>query len=333
MKIKKLFLGTSLLALTAITLSSCGSSTNRNTVTPYGTLNSKLNDTIATADGDLKMTVGQYYTQLRKKGYSIITNNINKKIYENEYNVTKALYESQTRNDFINSIGKDKLSYLEYTDNENDSKTKQDKLFDLTSDTAEANEKYLDLRKKLVKEIMTNIAGAIYGTSTVEGINKMTADEKTTAINKYIDTLADEGIFITASDIELDTASTYFTKDENTPMFKSKTTTALAEKIDEILLSQARFLAGRKELYKIADEEYIYDEESETDVKNSDNLFKETTIKSTYESRYKKYGQYNAVIIQFNSRKEAMDAINTIGEIPSDDLAAAKTKYLELYNM
>ena len=43
MKLKKILLGASLAALSAITLASCGSSTTRNTVTPYGTLNSKLN--------------------------------------------------------------------------------------------------------------------------------------------------------------------------------------------------------------------------------------------------------------------------------------------------
>ena len=40
---KKIF-GIVLGALSVLTLASCGSSTTRNTVTPYGTLNSKLNE-------------------------------------------------------------------------------------------------------------------------------------------------------------------------------------------------------------------------------------------------------------------------------------------------
>ena len=151
MKIKKLFLGASLVALSAITLASCGSSTERNTITPYGTLSSKLNDTIATADGDLKMTVGQYYTQLRKNGYSIVKNAMDKQIYSNEIAVTTALFENETRTDFINNVGKDKLSLLEYTDEKDESAVSQEKLFDLTTDSNEANEKYLSLRKKLLK--------------------------------------------------------------------------------------------------------------------------------------------------------------------------------------
>ena len=333
MKIRKLFLGASLVALTAVTLSSCGSSTTRNTVTPYGALNSKLNETFATADGDLKMTVGQYYTQLRKKGYDVITTSINKKIYENEYQVIKALYENDTRAAFISAVGKEKLSYLEFTDESDDSKTSQKKLYDLSADSTEANDKYLDLRKKLIKEIMTSFANSIYSKATVELINKMTAEEKETAIKKYVDTVADEGIYISASDIALDEASTYFSSEENVPMFQAKTIKALKDKLEDLLLNQARLLASRKELYKVADEEYIYDEDSDTDIKNSNYIFKDSSYKTTFNNRFKKYGKYNAVIIQFNSRKEAMDAINAIGEIPADDINAAKAKYLDLYNM
>ena len=70
MKLKKILLTASLATLATITLAACsGNKTKRNTVTPYGNLN--LDETFATAEGDLKMTVGQYYTQLRKNGYSI----------------------------------------------------------------------------------------------------------------------------------------------------------------------------------------------------------------------------------------------------------------------
>ena len=179
MKIRKLFLGASLVALTAVTLSSCGSSTTRNTVTPYGALNSKLNETFATADGDLKMTVGQYYTQLRKKGYDVITTSINKKIYENEYQVIKALYENDTRAAFISAVGKEKLSYLEFTDESDDSKTSQKKLYDLSADSTEANDKYLG---KVVPVLVENISekdeSKVMGyTDTMKLVN-VSADKK-----------------------------------------------------------------------------------------------------------------------------------------------------------
>ena len=78
MKLKKLFVGALLATLGAATLASCTKTTEkRNQVTPYGNLNSKLDTTFATADGDLKMTVGQYYTQLRKSGYSTVTAALN----------------------------------------------------------------------------------------------------------------------------------------------------------------------------------------------------------------------------------------------------------------
>ncbi|MBQ7642185.1 MAG: hypothetical protein IJS83_06915 [Acholeplasmatales bacterium] len=334
MKLKKLLLGASLVALGAVTLSSCGSSTVRNTVTPYGTFNSKLNDTIATASGDLKMTFGQYYTQLRKSGYSTITTAINKNIYKAELEVITGLYNNATRADFITNVGKDKLSVLECTDVEGDSKTAQEKLYDLTSDTTEANDKYLSLRKDLVKTITTTIVNAIYSKTSSKEIDKMTQDDKDSAVKKYIDTLADEGIFINASDIELDNSLSYFTKDDDLPALSTKTATALKDKIDTILLEQARYLGAKKELYKIADEEYIYDEDSEDDIKNSNYLYKEATIKSRYESSYKTYGEYNAIIIQFNSRKEALETINNLGVDFSNlaDVDAAKNAYIQLYN-
>ena len=331
MKLKKILLGASLATLSAITLASCGSSTTRNTVTPYGTLNSKLNDTVATADNNLSMTVGQYYTQLRKNGYSVVTSAINKKIYASEIEVVSGLYNYATRADFINALGKEKLSVLEYTDNEGDSKTAQEKLFDLTSDTTAANEKYEELRYKLVKTITSTLVSSIYSSSSLKAINKMTNDEIETSISKYIDSVASEGIFIEASDIELDKSSTYFKEVDDLPALSKKTLTALSSKVDDLLLTQAKQLAARKELYKISDEEFIYDEDSETDVKNSNYQFKDTSFKSQYESTYKKYGKYNAVVIQFNSRKEAMNAIGSVGNIPADDLDTAKAKYLELY--
>ena len=90
MKLKKILLTASLATLATITLAACsGNKPQRNTVTPYGNLN--LDETFATAEGDLKMTVGQYYTQLRKNGYSIVTNAINKNIYSNEIEVIYGL--------------------------------------------------------------------------------------------------------------------------------------------------------------------------------------------------------------------------------------------------
>ena len=332
MKIKKILLTASLMTLGAVTLASCGSSkTKRNTTTPYGNLN--LDETIATA-GDYKMTVGQYYDQLRKSGYSVITNAINKEIYKDEIEVTNALFNYETRTDFINNLSKEKLSLLECTDTADDSKNAQDKLYDLTSDTAEANEKYEQLRKKLVKNVHQTLASAIYSQSSAKEFAKMKDKDKETAIKKYVDTIAKEGIYITAADIDepsIPTDTSYFTKDDYLVEFSQATLTKLKDKVDEILLTQARNLAGKKGLYQVADEEYIYDEESEDDIKNSFYLFKDTSIKSRYENKLKNYGTYNAIIIQFNSRREAMNAIEAYN-IVEDDLDNAKTAYVQLYN-
>ena len=335
MKLKKLFVGAAVATLGVTALASCSKKVEtRNQVTPYGSLNSKLNETVATANGDLKMTVGQYYTQLRKSGYSLITTALNKYIYADEVAAMTGLYENATRADFISNVGKDKLAYFEYTDNEGDSKTAQDKLFDLTSDTAEASEKYEEIRKKLIKDITTNLSGAIFSTSSAKAIDQKNEKDLNILINKYIDSVAEDGIFITASDIKysLPSDTTFFTKDDDLITFDQSTLNTLKDKVNDIILTQARYLEGRKELFKIADEEYIYDEDSEDDIKNTNYMFKESAIKSQYESKYKTYGEYNAIVIQFNSRKEAMDAIQSIGgAIEKDNLEVAKAKYLQLY--
>ena len=332
MKIKKIFLTASLLTLGAVTLASCSSSkTKRNTVTPYGNLN--LDETLATA-GDLKMTVGQYYDQLRKSGYNVVTNAITKELFKDEIEVTTALFNNETRTDFINNLSKEKLALLECTDESGDSKHEQDKLYDLVSDTTEANEKYLELKKKLVKTVHQSLSNAIYSTSSAKDFAKMKDEDKTKAIAKYIDTVAKDGIFITASDIEepsIPTDTSYFTKDDDTVEFSQATLAKLQDKINDILLTQGKNLAGKKGLYQVADEEYIYDEKTEDDIKNTYYLFKDTSIKSRYENKLKNYGTYNAIIIQFNSRREAMSAIEAYN-IQENDLDNAKTAYLNLYN-
>ena len=331
MKIKKLFITASLAALATVTLASCsGSKTKRNTVTPYGQLN--LDETIATAnDGDLKMTVGQYYTQLRKNGYSVVTDAINKKIYADELEATKGLYQNETRTDFINNLGKEKLANLECTDSGDDSKTNQEKLYDLVSDTEEANQKYLELRKKLMKTIHSTLSTSIFGVSSAKEFKKLKDEDKTISINKYIDTVASEGIYITAADIEdpiLPTDSSYFNKTDDLIQLTNTTLSKLQQKIDATLLSQARNLASKKELFKVADEEYIYDETTEDDIKNTFYLFEEKNIKKRYEDKYKKYGTYNVIIIQFNSRREAMNAVEGINFTDEN----AKNEYINLYN-
>ena len=331
MKIKKILLTASLAALATATLASCSGSktTKRNTVTPYGNLN--LDETFATANGDLKMTVGQYYTQLRKNGYSVVTSAINKAIYKDELEVVTGLYNYETRTDFINNLGKEKLQRLECTDAEGDSKTSQEKLYDLTSDTEDANQKYLDLRRKLLKSIHSSISGSIFGVTGAKAYNKLKADEKETAVLKYIDTVSAEGIFITASDIDdpiVPDDTTYFTKVDDILQLTDNTLAKLQQKVDDMLLQNARYLAGKKELFKIADEEYIYDEETEDDIKNTNYLFEEKLIKKRYEEKYKTYGTYNAIVIQFNSRKEAFEAVanNPIYE------ESPEAGYIDLYN-
>ena len=77
MKIKNKLLITLGASTIALTLASCGND-KVNQVVPYGSLNDLLSNTVATANNDQKITLNQYYTKLRSKGYDLVSSQINK---------------------------------------------------------------------------------------------------------------------------------------------------------------------------------------------------------------------------------------------------------------
>ena len=296
-KFKKIFLAIVTLAL-GVSLASCKDKDARNQHVPYGTINEST--VIATANnGAYTLNAKTYYDKLRTKSYDVFLRELKYQLLNAEITaLTNLLYNK----DSLSETDKATLAY--------------------TGQAKDADVDYL--YAKYDRLVGTTFASAIYGTYSLSTFNNKTADDKALAVTKYVQTQVNKGF--NANDInaevivnnELEIITVDYTK-------------LPAELVKETILTQAQNLYSEKELYKIAGEKEVpsKDEDgNEVMVKNSYNVFTETQYKSTYASSLKNYGTYKAVIIQFNSYKDAKDAIAKV----SASIENPEAFYLELYN-
>ncbi len=334
----KVFATGVLTALTISTLVSCGSETTaRNTVTPYSSFADKLSDKVAEANnGEYSMTFEQYYAKLKYNSYDLLTTKIQNVIYEKEFNALTGVYKNATLEAFKNDskYGDASLEYLKFTDSEDEDEA--DKLlYEIT------DEKYNEIRNKLLLKINSNLSSVIFSSSSAKAILKYTEAEAAQKEAKMVDNMAQIAIDINPkTDIKFVSygmSGYLFDEDDDVLQFDQITLDKFETKVNETILTEAKNLSARKALYKIADQEYIYNEDTETYVKNNNYLFKDSSLKQTYEQNFKKYGKYHAVIIQFNSRKDAEDAMAFLGEEiesydkDTKDVDKAFNQYKKLY--
>lgn len=301
MKFIKKFLILALFAVLGISIASC-STNKRNTIVPYGDLD--LNATVATSEKNITLTNNELYSRFRAKGYDILTEAIKNEFYKAEYTALTNLINSESY-DSLSDNDKKVLAY----NNDNEDNT-------ITED------RYNELKKLTLETISTTLANNIFGTSSKYEIDSMTEDEKEQSIKKYIDSQARINIHLIESDID-------YYDENNDDIVEMSLEKIPAEIVNTILLNEAEKLYAKKQLYKIADEEYL-NVDTEEETKNTYYLFNEENIINTYNKSYKTFGNYNAIIITFNSRREAMQAINKLGtEITEEN---ALDSYLSLYN-
>jgi len=320
MKFKKSLLSLGLVACATLALASCGNNSSRNTVVPYGKLNASLNSNIATA-GDLSLTVSEYYSKLRAQGYDVVKDEIKKQIYNAEYNAVKVMYETK---DFNSVADKDALK----------------KVFELKKDntslyTLDA-EKYTEIRQKLLKEINNSIASTIYGVTTYEKFDALTQKDLNKKVSTFIDTQAKVGVTLTKNDIRIveKNAATYqLNADSDAIEVAPETLAKLADLVDAQLLSQAAQFSSRNALYQIAEDKTVKNDDDE-DVKNDNNIITDTAIKSSFNSSYATYGEYRAIIIQFDTLLEANTVINKVlnNNAISTDENTALDQYINIYD-
>ena len=327
---KKILALTSVLALAGLTLASCGG-TERNTTTPTGSLD--LNASVATAEnGKYTLSNGMYYNRLRYSASSLVTNKIKAALYKNELAAITELFKSNSATDLSEAT---KNLLIPTKDNT--------KLFELTGtellsknyEALGATNNYDVLKINLMNTVNGALSTTIFSTQQSDSIKRKTEAELKKFIKQYIVSSERKGITLTKDDL----AYTYASSENNFNIisFTNIKSDALSEIVYPTLLTEAEKLSAQNALYQIADKEYIkaYDaDEDDEETKNSNYLYKQSTIESTYESSYQTFGTYHAIIIQFNSRKEAMDALDNLG-IDFHNLAdteAAKAAYVNLYN-
>ena len=331
---KKLIALASFLGLAAITLSSCGG-TERNTSTPYGNLN--MDEVVATAlDNQYSITNKTFYNKLRYNSNTIVTNQIKKALYKKELAAITELFKANSINDLSDTTKnlivptKDNKKLFELTGTE--LLTKENQKVGCTSN-------YDVIKMNLMQSVNGSLSSSIFSTQDSDTIKKKTDTERNTAIKTYIVQSARKGINLTKEDL----AFTYPASESNYKIitFTNLQTDKFARIIDSTLLTEAEKLSSQNALYQIADLEYVkaYDaDEDDEDTKNSYYLYKDSSIETTYESSYQTFGTYHAIVIQFNSRKEAIELVNKLKNNDGIDftnlqsLDAALDAYVKLYN-
>nr|MCR5232260.1 hypothetical protein [Acholeplasmatales bacterium] len=304
-RIKKILLP-ALLATTTLTLASCG--TSRNTTVPYGSL--ELNKTIASSSKDITLSLDTYYAKLRNGGYDLVFSKIKSALYNDEVDAVEALFASNSINDLTD---------------------KQKETLNFKKGEKISNERYEDLKDKYIDSISSTICSSIIGNSKYSKYKSMTAgdgEEYETAVYKYVETQNISGYSVTADDIR-------FLQDaddkEKIVLDFKKLYQACPDLFESYVLSDAENIHAAKELYEVADLEYVKNEDTDQNEKNSNYIFKDSRIESKYESSYKNYGTYKAVIISFDSRREAMNTIAAVLGAANADIEDLDD-YLNIYN-
>ncbi len=305
---KKLLLPAFLLTAT-FALASCNSG-SRNTSVPYGTLDTS--STIATSEGkNISLSLDTYYAKLRNNGYNLVLEKIKSAFYNSNINAVKDLLFKEYSE--LTNTEKVALSY---------------------SDTAISSDRFEELKDKYYSSISDNLANSIISTTTLDGYNDLKPTEDDSdyekAVYKYIQSQNKQGY-------SFDQTYISFAQDPDDDDHILIDLEKFYEKgagiVDTYILDYAEDFYVGKELYKIADQEYVYVDEDESDAKtkNSNYLFKDEKYESKFNSSYKTYGTYNAVVITFASRKEAMQTIENVFGSADYDISTIDD-YLALYN-
>lgn len=301
MKSFKRILSFALVGMLGVSLASCGKE-KRNTVVPYEGVD--LNATIATSDKDITLSNKELYTRFRVKGYDLLLEEIKKDIYKDEITAVNSLISSTSYSDLSDSAKK-VLAY----NNDDESNT-------ITE------ERYNELKELYTEDISSTLANNIFASSDKFTVDSLSDKEKEQKIQKYIDSMTRTGYEISKEDIE-------YTNADNDKIIEINLAKIPSDILSTLVLTKAEQLYAKKALYKIADDEYL-NAGTEDEEKNSNYLFYEDNLAASYNSSYKTFGNYQAIIITFNSRREAMQAMENLGtDITSENALDA---YLALYN-
>ena len=315
MKRNKLFLGAAL-AVCGLSLASCATKEVRNTVTPYGSL--KLDATIATASNEqYKMSLEQFYDKLRFNGYNKVNSAIEGKLYAEEFNAIRHLYDAISTEAKLSA---EDIKTLTILDKDN-------------KPLYEVNEaKIKELQDELLEKVNTVVATKIFSTAKPEEIEakKKNTTEYNKAVMSFVDSQNKIGVAITKADVE----NFKVVDGKDYIVFSNDTLTKLNDAVNAVILDQAKLLSSMKKLYLIASDEYITEKDdkgNDKQIKNPNNILTDKAYENAYDQTFKTYGEYNAIVVQFNSKRDADMALEAIGGIDTSSNEKVLESYINLY--
>ena len=177
------------------------------------------------------------------------------------------------------------------------------------------------------RELFDTYAAAIYGLTDMEQIEDLTDEEKNTNITKFIDACNIEGITVTKEQCA-------YVAGKDEVEFTSIPEALINKYVTAIAINKA----AKTQLTTLVDLEEVENRDGKL-VENT-NYIEEKDVEDYYNNNNKKYGTYQAIIVQFNTLTEAKNAIDKTAKQLSVDASklnelskdAAEAFYVALYN-
>lgn len=193
------------------------------------------------------------------------------------------------------------------------------KLNSLVYKTEYANFKYEGDNKISIDE---SVASAVYGSSDLDTLRTMTAEQKEQKITSYIYSIRAQGIIISdRNSLVFDTIT-----DSTEHVSFSKLPQAVINYYSTDLVKKA---ANIKYLESIANQEYIVDENDANIETENSYYISDDDLENKYNQTYKDYNTSYGVVIKFSSLSEANRYITEIGGINTENV---EQQYIKLYN-
>ena len=164
------------------------------------------------------------------------------------------------------------------------------------------------------RELFDSYASSLFGTTDSETVKDLTEADLNKNIAKFVDTCNNEGILIESKDIQYSLAND-----------KVEFTAVPEAIINKYIVNIAINKAAKDELKTIVDKEEI---EKDGKLVTNTNYIDEDAIETYYNNNNKKYGTYQAIVIQFNTLTEAEKFIGSTEITDANALAF----YVNLYN-
>lgn len=181
---------------------------------------------------------------------------------------------------------------------------------------------YQDNKEKIDAAIVSEV----YGSSEVDAVKKALNDEENATISrkKYIQNQAQQGITVRESAI-IPTFSRDAYNQKDVVVLNLDATSDL-DLIKKYAMSYVRNVAGEEYILANKDKEFLQDFNDENKLVKNSYYIDEDVIESQYNNTLKTYFEAEGVILQFNSLKEANNALKEVSA------STTAEKYAALYN-